>query len=125
MTRNRHIGSGNTIKLLALLVVSQKACFEHGPRSHVVVTAANHVDVRLRADLDDLEVVWKADLEISLGLAVVDLALGHFPILSIVHQNLLRVLVKYVDELRHGRVQMVDFLGLWNIGQNLFLDTVL
>ena len=111
--------------MLALLVVGEKACFKHGPWRHVVVTTTNHIDLWLRTNLNDLEVVWETDLEVSLSLSVVDLALGHFVVLSIVHQDLLRVLVKYVDELRHGGVQMWDVLCLRDIGQDLLLDAVL
>ena len=111
--------------MLALLVVGEKACFKHGPWRHVVVTATNHVDMRLWADLDDLEVVRETNLEVALCLTIVDLALGHLVVLSIIHQNLLRVLIKYVDELRHGGVQVWDVLCLGDVGQDLFLDAVL
>ena len=97
MARYGHVSFCEAVELLTLLVVSKKACFEHRSWRKIVVTTSNDVDPWIRANLDDLEIVWKTDLEVSFCLTVVDLAFCDFVIKSTVHQYLFRVLVKYVD----------------------------
>lgn len=125
MARNGHISFCQAIELLSLLIEGKKACFEHWSWRKIVVTSSNDVNPWIRANLDYLEVVRKTNLEIPFCLAVVYLTLGNLSIESTVHQYLFRVLVKYVDVLRHGRVQMWNLGCFRDIRKNLLFYAVL
>ena len=67
----------------------------------------------------------QAHLEISFRLTVVNLAFSNLSIVSIEHEDLFWVFIKYVDRLRHRRVEMWDVLCFRYICHDLLLYALL